>query len=298
MVETKIVVIGSGEWGAALSKAFSAKLIAGRAEPQKIDADIVVLAVKSQVVAEVLKKHDFGKAKIVLSAKGFANVDDGATQKLQTEIAAEILPNNEFAVLSGPNFATEISAGLPAVATIASTNFKTAEDLAHTMSRKNYRLYPSDDVIGVQILGAIKNVIAIACGIAEGNKLGENARAAIITRSLAEISRLIKALGGKPETLLLPAGVGDLFLTCSSEKSRNFRLGENIAENGRFIANPNFLCEGYSACEAIKKLATRINIEMPICNSVYEVIYNNQDVHGQINQLLERLFGWRKAFVF
>jgi len=281
---SKIVVIGSGEWGSAIAKAFGAELIAGRAEAQKIDADIVVLAVKSQAVAEVLKKHNFGSSKIVLSAKGF----DPLTQRLQTEVATEILPNNEFAVLSGPNFASEIAAGLPAVATIAAANMKTAEELAQIMSRKNYRLYPCDDIIGVQILGAIKNVIAIACGIAQGNKLGENARAAIITRSLAEIARLVKALGGKSETLLLPAGVGDLFLTCSSEKSRNFRLGENIAENGRFVANPKFLCEGYYACDAINKLANKIKIEMPICNSVYEVIYNNQDVHGQINQLLER----------
>jgi glycerol-3-phosphate dehydrogenase (NAD(P)+) len=282
--QNKIIVIGSGEWGSALAKTFGAELVAGRAPAQKFAADIIVLAVKSQAVAEVLKRHDFSNAKIVLAAKGF----EPATQKLQTEIAAEILPNNEITVLSGPNFASEISAGLPAVASIACANFATAELLANTLSRKNFRLYPTDDVIGVQILGAVKNVIAIACGIAEGNKLGENARAAIITRSVAEIARLVSALGGKPETLLLPAGVGDLFLTCSSEKSRNFRFGEEIAKNGRFIANPEFLCEGYFACEAIKKLADRKKIEMPICNSVFDVIYNNQDVHGQINQLLER----------
>ena len=114
----KIIVIGSGEWGRALATAFGATLIAGRAEAQKLDSDIIVLAVKSQAVADVLKRHDFGKSTIVLSAKGF----DMQTQKLQTEIAAEILPTNEFAVLSGPNFASEIAAGLPAVATIACKN--------------------------------------------------------------------------------------------------------------------------------------------------------------------------------
>jgi glycerol-3-phosphate dehydrogenase (NAD(P)+) len=281
---SNILVIGSGEWGNALAAAFGTEVIAGRAEARKIEADIVVLAVKSQAVAEVLKRHDFGLAKIVSAAKGF----DLATMRLQTDIAAEIIPNNQFSVLSGPNFAAEIAIGLPAVATIASKNIDDAKDLAREMTSKNFRLYPSDDVVGVQVMGAVKNVVAIACGIAQGKKLGENARAAIITRALAESARLIVSMGGKAETLLLPAGVGDLFLTCSSAQSRNFRLGLEIAEKNKFVHDQSFLCEGYYACEAIYKLAKQRKIEMPICNSVYEVIYNNKDVHGQINQLLER----------
>lgn len=281
---SKILVIGSGEWGKALASAFGCEVLAGRAEPQEIAADIVVLATKSQAVADVLRKHSFGSAKIVLSSKGF----DLQSMKLQTEIASEVLPNNEIAVLSGPNFAAEIAAGLPAVATIASVKLATAQGLAEQMTRKKFRLYPSDDVIGVQILGAIKNVVAVACGIADGVKLGENARVAIITRSLAEISRLIIAMGGKAETLMLPAGVGDLFLTCSSKQSRNFSLGLDIAAKNKFDPDQTELCEGYYACEAIYKLAQMLKIEMPICNSVYEVIYNNQDVHGQIEKLLER----------
>lgn len=280
----KTLVIGSGEWGSALASVLGAETLAGRADATKISAQIVVVACNSQSVREVLQKHSFGKATLVIAAKGF----ELSSQKLLSQVAAECLPENEVTVLSGPNFAVEVAAGLPAVATIAAENLATASALCDELSRKTFRLYPSGDIISTQIAGAVKNVIAIATGIAAGAGLGENARAAIITRALAEISRLCVALGGEAKTLLQPAGVGDLFLTCSSEKSRNFRFGLAIGKAGKFEKTPEFLCEGYFAVEAIVKLAIQQKIEMPICNSVFEVIYNKNGVYEQIDRLLER----------
>lgn len=281
-MSNKILVIGSGEWGKALAGVFGAEVLRGRADSTKIEADIVVIATDSQSVRGVLQKHQFGDCKIVIAAKGL----ELGSLKLLSAVAAECL-HNDVAVLSGPNFAAEIAAGLPAVATIASEKDGLAEELALILGRKNFRLYASHDIVGVQVAGALKNVIAIACGIAHGKKLGENARAAIVTRALAEIARLTAALDGKPETLLQPAGVGDLFLSCSSTTSRNFRFGEMVATVGVPDVS-EFLSEGYFACAAVKNLAEQLKIEMPICNSVYEVIYNKQDVYEQINQLLER----------
>lgn len=281
----RVKVIGSGAWGSALAKLFEAdELIAGRAESRAIDCEIAFVAVKAQAVREVLEKHDFGHAIIFICAKGI----ELSSLKLLSEVVQEVLPENEFAILSGPNFAEEIELGLPAAATLAIENTHMGKGLVARLKKKNFRIYLTDDLVTTQISGAIKNVLAIACGICDGMKLGDNARAALITRGIAEIARLSKIMGGKPETLMGLSGVGDLILTCTSEKSRNYSFGKRIVIEGLRIEEDKGVIEGYYTAKAIHDLAEKNNIEMPICNSVYKILYDNINLKDVINELLER----------
>jgi glycerol-3-phosphate dehydrogenase (NAD(P)+) len=226
---------------------------------------------------------------IVLCAKG---IEQG-TLALMTEVLAAEAPDARAAVLSGPGFARDVVRGLPTATTIACPDASLGAALVAALGRPTFRPYLTDDLIGAEIGGAVKNVIAIACGIAEGRKLGDGARAALITRGFAELCRLGLALGGRQETLSGLCGLGDLVLTCSSLTSRNMSLGAALGE-GRTVAEVlgerRSVAEGAASAPAVVALAARHGIEMPICAAVDAVIAGRADVDAAIMGLLARPF--------
>lgn len=281
----RIKVIGSGAWGSALGGLFKAEeIIGGRAEARVIDTEIAVIAVKAQVLREVLERHDFGDAVIVICSKGV----ELKSLKLMSEVASEVLPENPIAVLSGPNFAVEIEEGLPAAATLAIKDKHFGKSLVAMLAKVNFRIYLTDDLVTTQISGAVKNVMAIACGLCDGANLGDNARAALITRGIAEIGRLCKVLGGDEKNLMSLSGIGDLMLTCTSTKSRNYSFGIKIAQQGINISEEAGVIEGYYTSKAIFDLAAKLEIDMPICNAVYKILYESITVRDAIDEILQR----------
>src|SRR5438105_12794170 len=194
-------------------------------------------------------------------------------------------------VISGPSFAEEVARGLPTAVTVAATDALAAEDVARRLRGETFRVYVSDDLTGVEVGGAVKNVLAIAAGTSDGLGFGDNARAAIITRGLAETGRLSAALGGKRETLMGLAGLGDLVLTCTGDLSRNRRVGLALAAGERLDAVRAALghvAEGIAAARAAHTLALSSNIEMPICDVVYRVLYENLPPRRAVEALLAR----------
>ena len=290
----KVTVIGSGAWGTALAQIFKAdNMVSGRAQSANIESDFVFIAVEAQKFREVIARHKFAKNNIlIICAKGI----EQQRLKLMGEIVQEILPN-QYAVLSGPNFADEVTKGLPSATTIACKDKTIGEKIIGQLGQVNFRFYFTDDVISTQIGGAVKNVLAIAAGIAIGKGLGENARAAIITRGIAEISRLAVAKGGRAETLMGLAGFGDIVLTCTSEKSRNTKFGMNLAkinEPQKLIKENQGVIEGYYTAKSVYELAKKLKVEMPICFLIYEILYNGKDIDEAINDLLKRPQGEQK----
>ena len=224
---------------------------------------------------------------LVICSKGI----EQKSMKLMSEVLAGSFPNNPILVLSGPTFAAEVAAGMPTAVTLAAKNIKIAEQVADQLGSEAFRPYTSDDVIGAQIGGAIKNVLAIACGIADGRELGNNARAALITRGLAEIARLCVAKGGKSETLMGLSGIGDLVLTCTSTKSRNYSLGFALGQNRLLtdIMNErNSIAEGVFTASAAAALARTLSIEMPITWAIDEILNGVKDVDRVVSTLLSR----------
>jgi glycerol-3-phosphate dehydrogenase (NAD(P)+) len=224
---------------------------------------------------------------LLICAKGI----EVKTGRLLTEIAAELLPDARIAVLSGPSFAAEAASGLPTAVVIASTDAKLNRALMQALSHSAFRPYGALDPIGVEVAGAAKNVLAIACGIVIGRGLGENARAALVTRGLAEVARLSRALGGKAETMLGLAGVGDLVLTCNSMTSRNTSLGFELGRGARLadiLARRHSIAEGVSTAAAIEALAGRLQVEMPICATVAAVLDERAEIDQAIRDLLAR----------
>lgn len=287
-MKNNLTIIGKGVWGTALAKVFGAdEMIAGKGEAAKINAKYCILAVEAQVMRDILARHQFSPETIlVVATKG---IEQGSL-KLMGQVVEEILPN-KYVILSGPNFADEIDAGLPAATTIAARDQMLASKVVADLGKPTFRLYAINDVVAAQVGGSVKNVISIASGICEGKKLGENARAAIITRGLAEISKLTQALGGNVQHLLGLCGVGDLMLTAFNLKSRNTRFGHEIAIGGNIaemIPGRTTAIEGYYTAKSVYELALKLNIELPICNSVYEILYNGKDIDKAIYELLNR----------
>ncbi len=214
------------------------------------------------------------------------------TQRLLHERYLSLTPAHPpYAVISGPSFAREVAAGLPAALTVASPTPSLADFWARSLSGGALRAYVSDDVIGVELGGAAKNVLAIAAGIADGLHYGANARAALITRGLSEIMRLGKVLGARPETLTGLAGLGDLVLTCTDDQSRNRRLGLLLAQGLPLAvaqAHIGQATEGVATAEAIWGLAQRHGLDLPICQQIYQVLYQNQSPRSAVQQLLSR----------
>ncbi|MEX0922264.1 MAG: NAD(P)H-dependent glycerol-3-phosphate dehydrogenase [Rhodovibrionaceae bacterium] len=228
-------------------------------------------------------------APLVICAKGI----EQRSGLLPSAVVAETLPGRELAVLSGPSFASEVARSLPTAITLACADAKTGAALVKALGSKAFRPYLAGDLIGAQVGGAVKNVIAIACGIAMGLRLGDNARAALITRGLAEISRLNAALGGKPETMQGLSGLGDLMLTCSSMTSRNYSLGYALGEDmslSDILGSRKSVSEGIYTASAVVQLAARHGIEMPIAEAVDRVLRDQSAIEEAIEALLARPF--------
>ncbi len=226
----------------------------------------------------------------VICAKGI----EAGSGALMSEVCAETLPTAPLAVLSGPTFAREVAEGLPTAVTLACPDTALGETLAEALGTPRFRIYRSNDLVGAEIGGAVKNVLAIACGIVEGRNLGDNARAALITRGLSEIVRLALAKGGEAKTVSGLAGLGDLTLTCNALQSRNFSLGVALGE-GRYLqdvlAERSSVAEGVHSAEAVSALARSLGVQAPICTAVDGILNNGADIDATITGLMARPVG-------
>ncbi len=225
---------------------------------------------------------------VLLCAKG-VEVESGI---LLTDVAAHALSRTcPVGVLTGPSFAREVAQGLPCALVLAMQDMPLCGALAAWIGTRTLRLYTSDDTTGAAVGGAVKNVIAIACGIAGGLSLGENARAALVTRGLAEMTRLAVALGGRRETLTGLSGMGDLILTATSATSRNYAYGLALGGGGRAQTDGAVTVEGVPTARALRALAARAGVEMPVCAAVFRVLYEGLDVRAAVESLLDRPAG-------
>ena len=322
--KTKIGIIGAGAWGTALSNILAknqnvtlwakeknvcdkinknhenkrylpkiklSKKINCTTEINDIsDCDILFLVIPVQYLSSVLGKLKNSintKTIFVCCSKGL----EMNSLKLPSQIVSSIFPKNKIAVISGPNFAAEIAKGLPAATVVASKNDEVSKKIADLIKSPTLRPYLSNDIIGSQIAGALKNIYAIASGIVVGKKYGENAVASIISRSFAEISTVAKSMNAKKSTLAGLSGMGDLFLTCSSKESRNFSLGIDLAKGktlNEIIQKKFSIAEGSITVRALKKLADKEKLDLPINEAVYRVLYRKKNIDSAIQELLNR----------
>ena len=250
------------------------------------DADAVLVVAPAQHVRAVLGGQDFGTTPLVLCAKGI----EAGSKLLVGEVARAVQPNAPIAVLSGPTFAHEVAAGLPTAVTLACEDAAIGAALAERLASPTFRTYASDDVIGAEIGGAVKNVLAIGCGVVEGAGLGQNARAALIARGFAEMTRFGLARGARAETMAGLSGLGDLVLTCSSTSSRNFSLGVGLGE-GRaardLLADRRTVAEGAFTASVLREAAAEAGIDMPVCEAVCTLL-DGAPVRDVIGALLSR----------
>ena len=303
----KISIIGSGSWAFALTKVIIEKKIKIKYRKffdqkkfvnKKIqltdkfeelnDSEYIFLAIPSQSIRknliELKAKTNNKNFIFIVCSKGV----EKKTCKLMNEVILDIFPRNNVVILSGPNFSSELIAKKPSACVLSSLNEKTLLEVSTILSQKRFRIYFNNDIIGTQLGGAMKNVIAIACGFVKGNKLGENARAAIITRGISEIVKLGLNMGAKRKTFYGLSGIGDLVLTCSSLKSRNTKFGFDLA-NGKKNSRmqKNIVLEGVESCESICNLGKKYNVELPLCNAVKKII-KGVDSNKIISKLLSR----------
>jgi len=255
--------------------------------------DAILLVAPAQHLRSVcarLAPHLKAGAPVVICAKGI----EIETQALMCDAVEAALPaGTPIAILSGPTFAAEVARGLPTAVTLACKNAGTGAALVEALGSLTFRPYLSDDVIGAQVGGAVKNVLAIACGVVAGRNLGDNARAALITRGLAEIARLGLRLGARPETLMGLSGLGDLTLTCSSLQSRNMSLGVALGEGrtlDEVLGERRSVAEGVYTARAVAALAARLGVEMPICTAVDAILNQGAGLDETIRGLLSRPF--------
>ena len=256
-----------------------------------LKAQILLIVTPAQALRSILEQiKPFIHADhiLVLCSKGV----EITTNKLISQVAHDVLPDTNLAILSGPNFAKEIARGKPAATTLACENQETGKTLQNLIATPYFRPYLTEDIIGAQVAGAFKNVIAIACGIAHGLNLGESARASLVTRGLAEISRLGVAMGAKAETFMGLCGVGDLMLTCSSEQSRNFSLGLAVAQGQSLESlmqkSGSSLSEGVHTAHTALDLAEKYGIEMPISRAVYNCLHGDLSLDDAMKDMLNR----------
>jgi len=321
-----ITVIGAGAWGTALAAAarragcatrlyarepdVAAAINEGRGNPVFLKdielpdgiaassdlsealqgAQAVILVVPAQFLRATAKdlSHILAESvPVVLAAKG---IEQGSLA-LMSEIAEETLPNNPIAVLSGPSFAAEVARSLPVALTLASADAALGRQLIDTLANPMFRLYQSKDIVGAEIGGAVKNVLAIACGIVEGRGLGDNARAALITRGLAEMVRLGRKKGATTETMMGLAGLGDLVLTCNAMQSRNFSFGHALGQGktpDEILSERVAVTEGVASSVSVVHLAEKLSVDMPICATVHAIIHEGRDIDTAIHMLMER----------
>ena len=252
--------------------------------------DVILLVSPTQAVRALtaeLATHIPSGVPVVICAKGI----EQASGKMLTDVIKETLPNARHAVLSGPSFAADVARGLPAAVTLACRNEQLGQSLAKQLGYRQFRIYWSDDVTGVQLGGAIKNVLAIAAGIVDGKELGPSAHAALVARGFAEMARLGHKMGAKTETMMGLSGLGDLILTCGSANSRNMSLGRALGK-GQSLAETlgarRAVTEGVFTAQAIVALAKKHNIEMPICEAVHAITSGSTTVDDAIASLLDR----------
>ena len=318
-------VIGGGAWGTALAQvcaraglsvilqAREAEVVAGinaghenslflpevkldpaiRATADMADlvgVDLILAVAPAQHLRAALTAfapHARSGLPVILCAKGV----EAGSLKLMTQVLADVLPTVAPAVLSGPSFAGEVARGLPTAVTLAAADLGSAQRLAQTVATPTFRPYISRDMIGAEAGGAIKNVLAIACGVAEGRGLGRSAHAALITRGFAELTRFATALGGEAETVAGLCGLGDLVLTCSSPQSRNMSVGLALGRGERLadaLADKRSVAEGVASAPAVIALARRLGVETPICDAVAAILAGDIAVGPAINALLAR----------
>jgi glycerol-3-phosphate dehydrogenase (NAD(P)+) len=250
-------------------------------------ADVLLLTVPAQVVRALVRQLPAGDAPLVIAAKGF----ETATGQRLSEVVADERPGGRIAVLSGPNFAREVAAGLPAATTLGCADAELGESLAAALSGPSLRVYWTDDVTGVEVGGAVKNVLAIAAGIVAGRGLGENARAALITRGLAELARLGEAEGARRATLMGLSGLGDLVLTAASLTSRNMAFGHAIGRGvnpATLRRHPGALVEGVFTAAAVMRRAGERAVELPICAAVDAILAGRLDIEAALAGLMSR----------
>ncbi len=322
-----IAVIGAGSWGTALALQFArgggevrlwgrdaeqlatirADGVNNRYLPDvkfpgnlRVEADLdaclggvrdIVISVPSHGLRETLIRIQpllDGDARICWATKGF----ELSTGKLPHQVAGEILGDDRaMAVLSGPTFAREVGAGLPTAMTIAASDAAFANDLAAALSGEHFRAYTSGDMIGVEVGGAVKNVLAIGTGISDGLDFGANTRIALINRGLVEMTRLGVALGARQDTFMGLAGMGDLVLTCTDNLSRNRRMGLALASGISIEAAQREIqqvVEGVLAAKAVKQVADRLSVEMPICQEIYRILYDGVPPREAVGALMGR----------
>jgi glycerol-3-phosphate dehydrogenase (NAD(P)+) len=263
----------------------------GQLEAAIDGVDDVLIAVPShsfRVLLTRLKPLLPAATRLCWATKGF-ELDSG---KLPNEVAHEVLGSGRaVAVLSGPTFAAEVGAGLPTAMTIASPDADYAETLAHDLSSASFRAYTSTDITGVEVGGAVKNVLAIGAGLSDGLGFGANTRIALITRGLVEMTRLGVALGARRETFMGLAGLGDLVLTCTDNHSRNRRFGLALAQGAGVelaLAEIGQVVEGYHAAAALRRVAAREHVVMPIAEGIYGVLYEQLPAEYVVRGLMER----------
>ncbi|MBR2535153.1 MAG: NAD(P)-dependent glycerol-3-phosphate dehydrogenase [Hyphomicrobium sp.] len=320
-----VSVIGGGAWGTALAQALAVggqnvtlwareadvvddiqsrrvnrAFLPGVALDEKIrptgnlsdvvKADAILTVSPAQFVrptAQALARNLTPGTPLVMCAKGI----EQSTGKLMGDVIAEALPEAQFAVLSGPSFAADVARGLPAALTLACSNESVGRALAEALSSRQMRLYWSSDVVGAELGGALKNVMAIAAGIVDGRGLGASAHAAVVTRGFAEMRRLSEAMGARPETLLGLSGLGDLVLTCGSPQSRNMSLGRGLGEGkslASILGSRTAVTEGVYTAAAVVALARQKHIEMPIAEAVHAIIEERISVEDAITALMTR----------
>jgi glycerol-3-phosphate dehydrogenase (NAD(P)+) len=291
----RIAIAGNGAWGQALAHVAR---VAGHDvsmwSRQKSDVvsfaslDAVIVAVPAQAVRDVLTLIKPSKGiPLIISAKGI----EQQTAKFMNEVVTEIVPGAISFVLSGPSFASDVLKGMPTAVTLAAPTLAEAGEWAQALSLPMFRVYGSDDILGVEIGGALKNVLAIACGISDGKGLGDSARAALTTRGFAELMRFGKKLGAKPETLTGLAGLGDLLLTCSSHQSRNYSFGLAIGQGSSVsaaLAASRGVVEGADTAMVAHALALRHEVDMPIVAAVSAIIDHGAEPAREIARLLAR----------
>ncbi len=314
---SSVAVIGAGAWGTALAiqaaragnevtlwardPERAGLLMASRENPRlpgvrlpepivvtatpPETVDVALLAAPMQHLRDVLRRLPLGLAPLVVCAKGV----ETATLQLPLEVVSDVRPGVPTAVLTGPNFAHEIAAGLPAASVVAASDATLRERVATMLSTPAFRLYGNDDPIGAQVGGAAKNVIAIAAGTVMGAGLGENARAALITRGLAELGRLAVTLGGRRETVMGLSGLGDLLLTCTGPASRNYSLGFALGRGEKLadvLAARSAVTEGVATAPAL--VARAGGVDMPICAAVASLLGGSTTLAEAMAALLSR----------
>ncbi|MEO7257341.1 MAG: NAD(P)H-dependent glycerol-3-phosphate dehydrogenase, partial [Sphingomicrobium sp.] len=241
----------------------------------------------AQHMRVVLEQAGPRERALILCSKGI----DEQSGMLLHDVAQAACPAAQVAVLSGPTFAHEVAAGMPTAVTLAAEDPAVAEALRQRIALPNFRIYLSDDVVGAEIGGAVKNVLAIACGVVEGKGLGQNARAAMIARGFAEMTRFGLACGARRETLAGLSGLGDLVLTCSSTSSRNFSLGKGIGEGrsaAELLADRRTVAEGAFTAPVLARLAAKRGVDMPIVLAVDGLLAGRVSVDAVLGQLLAR----------